>query len=155
MNRLYLDCDGVLADFDQGFRNEFELDPNVYEEAHGTPAFWKAIRNCNGFFEHLPLMLDARELFSAVEHLRPVILTGCPFGNWAELQKMRWRNKHFSGIPMVTCVSKEKRLYCKPGDILVDDLLKYKHLWEEAGGVFVHHTSAESTIEQLLQMKVL
>lgn len=152
---IYLDCDGVLANFDQGFRNEFETDPNVYEDVNGSASFWKAIRNCNGFFEHLPLMPGARELFTAVEHLRPIILTGCPFGNWAELQKMRWRDKHFKGTPMVTCASKNKRDYCKPGDIRIDDLLKYKHLWEEAGGIFIHHTSTESTIEQLLHMKVL
>jgi hypothetical protein len=36
-----------------------------------------------------------------------------------------------------------------PGDILVDDYLKYRHLWEEAGGVFIHHTSASNTLRQL------
>jgi hypothetical protein len=36
-----------------------------------------------------------------------------------------------------------------PGDVLVDDLLKYKALWEEAGGTFVHHRSARSTLGEL------
>jgi hypothetical protein len=42
-----------------------------------------------------------------------------------------------------------------PGDILVDDYLKYRHLWEEAGGVFVHHTSARHTIRQLAELGLL
>lgn len=148
MKRLYLDCDGVLADFNQGFLNEFEVAPESFEAANGSAAFWKAIRNCNGFFEHLPLMEDAKELFLEVQHLRPIILTGCPFGNWAELQKMRWRDKHFRGIPMVTCMSKHKRDYCLEGDVLIDDTLKYKQLWEEAGGVFIHHVNAKQSIQE-------
>jgi hypothetical protein len=36
-----------------------------------------------------------------------------------------------------------------PGDVLVDDLLKYRHLWEEAGGVFVHHRTARDTLGKL------
>ena len=34
----------------------------------------------------------------------------------------------------------------QPGDILIDDWPKYKHLWEEAGGIFILHTSAAQSI---------
>ena len=153
--RLWLDCDGVLADFDAGFQNAFGLSSEAYEELHGTKAFWKAVRDELNFFGNLPLMPGAMELYNAVSHLRPAILTGCPFGNWAEHQKFGWRNKHFPGVPMVTCLSRNKRDYCKPGDILVDDLDKYRHLWEEAGGTFILHTSAASTIEQLRLLGII
>lgn len=152
MNRrtvIYLDCDGVLADFDTGFKQRFDMGPREYEELYGSKQFWNIIRVSGTFYEGLPQMPDARELFDAVAHLRPVILTGCPFGGWAELQKMRWRDKHFPGVPMVTCMSKNKRDYCKPGDVLVDDYLKYRDLWTEAGGTFIHHTSAADSIKQL------
>lgn len=43
----------------------------------------------------------------------------------------------------------------KPGDVLVDDNLKYRELWETAGGVFIHHTSAEQTIAELVQIGML
>ena len=153
--RLYLDCDGVLADFDAGFEEKFETNSQEYEDTHGTKAFWSAIRHELNFFGTLPLMAGALELYSAVKHLRPIILTGCPFGNWAEHQKFGWRDKHFPGVPMITCLSRNKRSFCQPGDILVDDLEKYQHLWEEAGGTFVLHTSAESTIAQLKTLGVI
>ena len=153
--RLYLDCDGVLADFSTGFQTAFGVSSEIYEEQHGTKAFWKAIRDQLNFFGNLPLMSGAMQLYTAVEHLRPVILTGCPFGNWAEHQKFGWRDKLFPGVPMVTCLSRNKRSFCQPGDILVDDLEKYRHLWEEAGGTFVLHTSAESTINQLKMLGVI
>ena len=155
MTRIYLDCDGVLADFDAGFQHRFGEEPRLYEELHGTKQFWHVIRTSGDFYQSLPLMHDAMELFSAVEHLRPIILTGCPFGGWAELQKMRWRDKYFPGIPMVTCMSKNKRDYCKPGDFLVDDYLKYRDLWIEAKGTFIHHTSAADSIRQLKDWGVL
>lgn len=37
----------------------------------------------------------------------------------------------------------------REGDILVDDTLKYRDLWSGAGGIFVHHRSAQATIEEL------
>ena len=41
------------------------------------------------------------------------------------------------------------------GDVLIDDRAKYRHLWEEAGGIFIHHTSASSSIEALRQLEIL
>lgn len=155
MTRIYLDCDGVLANFNLGFEQRFGESPGSYEEKHGSKHFWHVIRTSGDFYQSLPIMSDAMELFSAVEHLRPIILTGCPFGGWAELQKMRWRDKHFPGIPMVTCMSRNKRDYCKPGDVLIDDYLKYRELWVESNGIFIHHTSSTNTIKQLKDWDIL
>jgi hypothetical protein len=33
--------------------------------------------------------------------------------------------------------------------MLVDDTLKYRDLWTGAGGIFVHHRNAETSIEEL------
>jgi hypothetical protein len=46
-------------------------------------------------------------------------------------------------------MARDKRNHCSPGDILVDDQLRHRERWEEAGGVFVHHKSAADTIAQL------
>lgn len=77
-------------------------------------------------------MPDAQRLFDAVKHLEPVILTGCPHGGWAESQKQEWAAEHFPGTRVTTCLSIDKRLYMRPGDVLVDDYLKYRQRWEEA-----------------------
>ena len=39
-----------------------------------------------------------------------------------------------------------------PGDVLVDDYLRYKDLWEKAGGRFVQHLTAKQTIEELKKL---
>lgn len=151
MKRLYLDCDGVLADFDGAFQERFGHPSRSYEARHGTPAFWRDLRReAPQFYLFLPLLPDARTLFDAVAHLRPTILTGCPSGGWAEPQKVAWAGVHFPGTPIITCMARDKSRYCQPGDVLVDDREKYRSLWEDAGGLFILHRSAADSIPRVL-----
>ena len=149
MQQLYLDCDGVLADFDRAATALLEMPPRAFEARYGAAAFWKRIARHPDFYGTLPLMPDAMELFEAVRHLNPIILTGLPRGNWAAPQKIRWAAEHFPGTRIITCLARDKRAHARDGDILVDDTLKYRHLWEEAGGTFIHHRSARETIAEL------
>lgn len=151
--QLFLDCDGVLADFDTGFERLTGTDSKSFEDAYGTSVFWSRIQRSDSFFARLPVMDQGRQLYNLVKHLRPIILTGTPVGDWSVPQKLRWRDKHFPGVPMVTCRSRDKKVYCQPGDVLIDDLLKYKHLWEEAGGQFIHYTNdAQDAYTQLKEL---
>src|SRR3546814_16781986 len=93
-------------------------------------------------------MPDAKELFAAVRHLIPVILTGLPRGAWAAPQKIRWAARHFSGTQILTVMAVDKRNHAQSGDILVDDQMKRAHLWAGAGGIFVHHRVAAITIDK-------
>jgi hypothetical protein len=147
--QLYLDCDGVLADFDEGVRRLLGTDPQPYVDRHGPGKFWKQLASAPDFYARLPLMPDARELFDAVRHLDPVILTGLPRGNWAAPQKVRWAAEHFPGTRIITVLAVDKRDHCTEGDVLVDDTLKHQHLWEGAGGIFIHHRSARETLREL------
>jgi 5'(3')-deoxyribonucleotidase len=106
------------------------------------------------FFERLKPMPDAFELISGVtdwcveNDYDPIILTGSPT-EWAYGQKFRWYREYFPNLHVVICKSKEKHLFCLPGDILIDDRTKYKHLWLNAGGVFITHISAKQTLKEL------
>lgn len=153
--QVFLDCDGVLADFDAGAAELFGSTSREAEKKLGTPGFWNRIRRHKpGFYEHLPLMRDAESLFRAVEHLQPIILTGVPIGNWAKPQKEAWAAKHFPKTQMITTMARHKSKHAKPGDILIDDNDKYRSLWEDAGGIFIHHTSAEDTLKKLAELGI-
>ena len=135
-----LDVDGVLADFDGAFEKVFGHPARIHEDRLGSKVFWRDIKDVQpDFYRNLPVMPGAIALYDELRDLRPIILTGCPMGGWAEKQKVEWAAEHFPGAAIVTCMSKEKRSYCQPGDVLVDDMVKYAHLWVAAGGVFVHH----------------
>ena len=147
--RLYLDCDGVLADFDSGATAVLGLPPDAYERKHGLGRFWSKLASASDFYFGLPLLPDAMELFEAVKHLHPVILTGLPRGNWAADQKVRWAARHFPGTKIITTMARDKRDHCRHGDVLVDDQEKHRHRWEEAGGIFIHHKNAKESLAAL------
>ena len=147
--QLYLDCDGVLADFDRGAEKILGLPPRVYQDRHGAGRFWARLAQHHDFFGSLPLMPGATELFAAVRHLHPIILTGLPRGNWAAAQKVRWAEQHFPGTKIITTLAADKRDHCSHGDVLLDDTLKYRHLWEGAGGIFIHYQGVEQALREL------
>ena len=150
--RLFLDCDGVLADFDAGFDERFGMKPRAFEAKHGAATFWHRIRKADPpFYLMLPLKADARALYDAVAHLAPTILTGAPIGDWAEPQKRAWAGVHFPDVPVIVCLARDKRDHCRPGDVLVDDQEKHRDPWEERGGVFIHHTSAAASVPRILE----
>jgi hypothetical protein len=152
--QLYLDCDGVLADFDGYSEQIFGVRP-VRDGSAAEKELKARMRGHGSFYRDLPLMPDARRLYEAVEHVNPVILTGCPGGGWAESQKQAWAAEHFPGVRMITCKASEKRRWCKRGDVLVDDYLRYADRWRQAGGIFLHHVDTETTLARLIVYEAL
>jgi 5'(3')-deoxyribonucleotidase len=149
MPRLFLDADGVLADFDRGARQLLGASPKEYIAKHGRGAFWKRLANAPNFFGTLPEMPDARILFDAVKHLKPTILTGLPTGSWSAPQKVEWAAEHFAGVPIITCLALDKHKHMHPGDVLVDDREKHRVAYEAHGVAFIHHRNARDTLRQL------
>lgn len=147
--QIYLDCDGVLADFDKGAEAILGMPPRTFEKRYNPGLFWKRLATAPDFFANLEPMPDAFELYDAVKDQNPIILTGLPRGNWAEPQKRRWAERWFPGVEVITTMAALKREHCHPGDVLVDDRDKHRHLWEAAGGRFVHHKNARSSIAEL------
>lgn len=152
--QLYLDMDGVLADFDRRALEILGMPSRDFEGRYGAKAFWAVLQDSPDFYNSFQPMIDAPFLVDAVDHLNPIVLTGIPLGDWAPIQKRAWIETYF-GYPVITCRAKEKSLHCKPGDIIVDDRSEYRHLWEAAGGTWVLHTSAYDSIQQLKQLGVI
>lgn len=145
--QVFVDLDGVLADFDTGYRNAFDNWKGLAKD----DVDWGKVRAYRDFYENLPPMPDFQELWDAVKHHNPIILTGLPVSvPEAQYNKRAWVNKHLGWeVPMIGCLSREKCLHGKPGDVLIDDWEKWKHLWVGMGGHFILHKSAAESIKQL------
>jgi 5'(3')-deoxyribonucleotidase len=150
--RLFLDADGVLADFDRAARDLLGASPKEFIARHGRGTFWKRLAKAKNFYGSLPEMPDARLLLDAVAHLKPTILTGLPIGAWAAPQKVEWAAEHFPGVPIITCMARDKHKHMHPGDVLVDDREKHRAEYEAAGVVFIHHRNAEESLRQLAKI---
>lgn len=144
--KLFLDLDGVLADFDRGVREVTGKPP----EDLSLKAMWAALARAPRFFETLEFMHDAEALWRFCEPHHPTILTGLPLGSRAPAQKRRWVARMLGAhVPVITCMSREKPRWSGRGHVLVDDRASAREGWERKGGTFIHHTSAENSISAL------
>lgn len=153
--RLFLDLDGVLADFDAGVVAAMGKTPDEL----GDRRMWPVLARTPRFYDTLPWMADGRDLWSFSRPYQPVILTGLPIGKWAEPQKRAWCARELGpDVLVVCCPSREKAKHAaallEPGQtmVLVDDRLKLQIAWEDAGGRFVLHTSAATSIAALQEL---
>jgi hypothetical protein len=149
MMKLFLDLDGVLADFDAGVHAVTGRRP----EELPLKTMWAALSRAPAFFETLRFMVDAEALWAFCAPHHPTILTGLPLGKWAPEQKKRWVARMLGAhVPVITCMSREKPRWSGPGSVLVDDRESACEGWEKRGGIFVHHVSAEQSIAALRRL---
>lgn len=150
MMQLFVDLDGVLADFDRGYELAFGTRPDKTVDN----VKWSLIEKTPNFYRDLPPMSDAHELWTFVAPRRPIILTGIPSSiQEAADNKTAWVRKNLgSEVEVRCCRSAEKYLHAAPGDILIDDWEKYRSLWIAQGGAWITHTSAANTIIELKKL---
>lgn len=153
MRKLYIDLDGVMADFDRYFVECFGVASSTLDD----PTLWKWINGHGNFFRNLPLCEGAIDFFNSVRHLNPTILTACPKTNYAvaAVQKRAWVYENLSAdltvMPMLG--GKNKVLFMhQPGDVLIDDFEKNCIPWREHGGFAIQHKNFKSTKSQLDQV---
>lgn len=143
---LYLDMDGVLADFDRAYMERWGTNPKTEADS----LVWSRIDGCHRFFRDMPPCEGAIEFFREVEYLQPIILTACPRTNYAQAaaEKRAWIRRHLSKTVMVLPVMGgiNKPLFMhQPEDVLIDDYKKNIAAWEAAGGFGILHTDWDTT----------
>lgn len=157
---LFVDLDGVLADFDRAVEEITGLAPSQ----QSPKAMWPRLARTPDFYARLPWTPDGRELWERVRRHDPVILTGLPRGNWARPQKLEWCARELgSEVPVIACLSREKTEKAQewiaehtdgtePTAVLIDDRMSLAEKWEDGGGIFIHHTRAAQTIRRLEEL---
>lgn len=149
---IFLDLDGVLADFDGHFMPTFGCDHLTMEARE----MWEHIDDHGNYFRELPPCTGAIEFYREVEGLWPVILTALPRTGFESVarQKREWVREHLgNGVIVLPVQSGTKPLFMQhPGDILIDDWVKNTTAWELAGGRAILHRTFPDTREALRRM---
>lgn len=160
--QVFLDSDGVLADFDTYAGQLLGMPSREFErQKHtgGAAEMWRILYEHEDYFFKLPKMPDADDLVQGVRDMgfEPIVLTGIPSkdgSDWAIGQKVRWYAKYYPDLSVICCKSKDKLLHMIEGkhNVLIDDWTQHKRAWEDAGGTFIVHTSASKSLAELDQL---
>ena len=160
--KIYVDMDGVVADFNKRFRDLSGMNPSDYEAKNGKNAFWDFIdvKHKLAFWVGIPPMQDAQSLIDYVSKHDYEMLTAPSIRKESLMGKglwiRNWTNKGlFPSKPKVNYKSaKEKHKFAAPNHILIDDKKSTIDSWNAAGGVGILHTSANNTINQLKKLGI-
>ena len=159
MTTLYLDMDGVVADFDEYAARTLGIPPSsgIYPNE-----IWYQLASNSRLYRDLIKTLYADQLVDECKDLANTkgydlkFLTAVPKGNdvpWAFYDKVVWAQLYFPDIPvMFGPYSVDKWKHCQPGDILIDDRPSNIEQWRVAGGVAIHHTNIEATLYELSRL---
>lgn len=162
MPHLYLDMDGVQADFFgawakyQGLNHYKEI-PNpedaINKLAHSSP------EQVYNFFFDLDLLPGGLKIIQWLhQHKIPFTVLSAPLrGPYAEASKQAkrdWLDKYNPGTSNNAIFTSAKYKYAKNGDninVLVDDFGKYLTAWTNAGGIAIKHEdgNTDHTIDEL------
>lgn len=148
--RLYLDLDGVMADFDAHFPALFGVDHRDLLD----DAMWAQINGHPSYFRDMPMCPGALEFFHAILDFNPIILTACPKSNYAHVARQKRERVCANLSPDLTVLpvmgGRNKALFMhKRGDVLVDDYERNCAVWQEEGGVPILHRDFDETMHRI------
>jgi len=163
IEKIYLDMDGVLADFDRGIRELCGAEPadqNNSTEEEDARVF-AAVRSQEHFFRRLEPVPGAKDLFDTLYAAygdRVEILTGVPSPrrNLPEAgeDKVIWVREHLSETVKVNLVRRvEKKNFCTGKNcVLIDDLENNIVAWKQHGGTGILYKNAKQAMEELKKL---
>lgn len=170
---IYLDMDGVLADFNTAARNHIRATEQERLQAEQNGRWpqekWARLREQTHFYRHLPKMPQADELVQLARRFRDElgwelkILTAIPHNNDMHevfQDKFEWIQDYYPDIKMhFGPYSEDKQKHANPGDILVDDRTSNCEQWSSVQGLAVqvlsqNYQGALDQLRAILELKL-
>jgi len=156
MTTLYLDMDGVVADFDEYAFRMLGVPPS---EGIYPDHIWVQLASNSRIYRDLKIIEGSIEFVNECSSIAKnygldlLFLTAVPKANdvkWSFYDKVKWAESYFPGIPVhFGPYSKDKYHHCTPGDILIDDRLSNIEEWCASGGISIHHQNHIDSIDKL------
>lgn len=166
---IYLDMDGVLADFNgfaaQVLDSKVELDEN----SRWSQEQWEQLAQIDNLYLELRCMPHAEKLVDVARRFRDelgwdlYILTAVPRNNHVPnsfYDKVIWAQRHFPDLVVrFGPYSQDKQQHCTKGDLLVDDRESNLREWEARGGLTVavkagEYSRAINRLKNLLEQEL-
>lgn len=155
--RVYLDLDGVVANFFAGYQ---ELNPAVRSEREmpdGPDSTYDLMRDTD-FFYRLPVYSSAQELVATILEFVPgyTVLTAPLHGDYANSKrwKTRWVVENLHPAPRRVIVTAHKwRHAVDPhtgvANVLIDDKQKNLRPWRQSGGHAIEYFAPRTPVSEV------
>ena len=153
---IFLDLDGVFADYRKGFHKVLGRD--YYED---PKAAWPILDQVPNLFATLEPLPYAKVFFNQIHDLADefdeglAFLTALPLKTnylvTADSDKEFWTRKHLDARIPVICVPgwRYKKAYARVGSILIDDSARNIKDWNSSGATGIVHFDNTVTIKTL------
>ena len=159
---IYLDMDGVVANFDKRFEDLSGMLPQAYVDKNGLNDFWDLIdeKHKVSFWRGIEIMPGAGKLVNFVEQYPFEMLTAPSVKKQSVIGKSLWVKDKvgtlYSTKPKVTYRSAKQKHTVKPNlnkfDILIDDKPSTIDRWNAAGGTAILYQNADQVINDLKEL---
>jgi hypothetical protein len=145
---IYVDMDGVVADFEQAIINVFgeEYSDRVADK------FWKKTCVEAEVFRKMPPILEGIEMVASLKNIDQVCFMtstgGMPHHIDIAKQKLDWLHANkLGGFPVAFCMNtKGKGLFAQYGAVLIDDREKVCAEWERKLGRSILFTREKAAL---------
>jgi len=159
---IYLDMDGVVANFDKRFEDLSGLLPNDFVDKYGKNAFWDLIdeKHKVSFWRGIEIMPGAKKLVDFVSKYPYEMLTAPSVKKQSVIGKGLWITDKVGTLypsrPKVTYRPAKEKHNVKSKltkfDILIDDKKSTIDSWDAKGGTAIFYQNADQVINDLKKL---
>jgi hypothetical protein len=152
ISMIYLDMDGVIADFVKRYKEMYQMEPREAEKKKEFDKFFDEFIQTKQF-ETLDLMPGSEEGLQFLrKHLTvptQILSSTANEDRYDEIsrQKLIWLNTHnVTFTPNFVPGKRHKWKFAKPDTILIDDTSSVIDDWRKSGGIGILHTDWTTTL---------
>ena len=151
--QIYCDMDGVLVDFERGYKELTGIDPSSNERPQNPKEFWEPLKQEGvKFWVKLNWMSDGKQLWDYIKPHKPKLLSAPSLEESSKIGKYLWVKNNTPGTKLILRSANRKPEFASENSILIDDKESTIISWREKGGIGILHTSAVDTINQLKKL---
>jgi len=148
---IYLDLDGVIADFDKRFTELAGMGPREYEDSFGREKFWDFIdiKHKIKFFSQMDWMPEGKKLYNFIKQFDHKLLSAPSKNDASKIGKRIWTKENTPETQLILSPAYNKKNYADKSNILIDDRESNIQQWREAGGIGILFKSTDQVIDEL------